>query len=105
MTPALPVLFTQIALARPQLATNAGIDANLTGWRSVCETMFDGIVNEQGRAKQTRGGLLYVSVFFLGFVRGEASRGRGREGGLTSRSFFLFVFCRLSTMETLTQRV
>ncbi|KAL7410654.1 putative endoglucanase E-4 precursor [Mrakia frigida] len=59
MTPALPILFTQIALARPGLATSIGIDANLTGWRTVCETMFDGIVEGKGRAKKTSGGLLY----------------------------------------------
>jgi endoglucanase len=59
-TPALPIVFLQIALARPSLATNAGLDANASGWQTVCEQMLDAIVNGQGRAQQTKGGLLYV---------------------------------------------
>lgn len=56
VTPALPVLFVQIALARPSVASN------VTGWQTIAEKAFDGIIAGSGRAKQTKGGLLWVGV-------------------------------------------
>lgn len=43
--PALYVLFVEAALARPSLAQGAGLDTNLTGWRTEAENYFDRIIN------------------------------------------------------------
>lgn len=59
MTPALPVLFAQVALARPSLVTNQTADASVSRWQAECERMFDNILASDGRAQKTRGGLLY----------------------------------------------
>lgn len=46
-TPALYVIFVEAALARPGLAMGAGLDTNLTGWRTETEAYFDRIVTQQ----------------------------------------------------------
>jgi hypothetical protein len=82
--PAIPLLFTQIGLARPALATSAGIDPNVTGWQTVSETVFDAIVDGKGRAKKTPGGLLWVRLISFPFLFSNA-RTRvepGREADL-----------------------
>jgi endoglucanase len=43
--PALYVLFVETALTRPSLAQGAGLDTNLTGWRTEAENYFDRIIN------------------------------------------------------------
>ncbi|KAL1413821.1 hypothetical protein Q8F55_001605 [Vanrija albida] len=43
-TPALYVLFAEIASARPTLAAGAGLGTNLTGWQAEAEAYFDYIV-------------------------------------------------------------
>lgn len=39
-------MFAEVASAKPQLAQGAGLDANLTGWRTEVENYFDGLINE-----------------------------------------------------------
>ncbi|ODN77109.1 hypothetical protein L202_05642 [Cryptococcus amylolentus CBS 6039] len=59
-TPAIYVLFAEIASARPDLAAGAGLDANLTGWQTEVEGYFDKIVNDNlDDGYTTDGGLLY----------------------------------------------
>ncbi|TFY80816.1 hypothetical protein EWM64_g3196 [Hericium alpestre] len=54
-TPGLAVLFAQLAVADPSLA------GNLSGWQSEAERYFDRIVNNQGPATLTKGGLLWYN--------------------------------------------
>ncbi|KAL0242126.1 hypothetical protein I308_105755 [Cryptococcus tetragattii IND107] len=58
--PAIYVMFAEVASAKPQLAQGAGLDANLTGWRTEVENYFDGLINENFKNSYlTKGGLLY----------------------------------------------
>ncbi|TXT15499.1 hypothetical protein VHUM_00002 [Vanrija humicola] len=61
-TPALYVLFAEIATARPNLAAGAGLANNLTGWQTEAEAYFDYIVagNNGGT---TPAGLVYYSPY------------------------------------------
>ncbi|WRT65801.1 uncharacterized protein IL334_002750 [Kwoniella shivajii] len=59
--PAIYVLFAETAITRPQLAKGAGLDTNLTGWRTETENYFDSIIDGTfKRSYLTKGGLLYV---------------------------------------------
>jgi endoglucanase len=49
--PALPVLFVQAALARPEV----DMGHNLSAWQAVSEGYFDRIVGENGRGSMTKG--------------------------------------------------
>lgn len=52
-TPALPVLFTQVALTRPEV----DIGHNVSAWKVEAERYFDRILNGKGRGSLTKGGL------------------------------------------------
>lgn len=55
-TPAVYVLFVEAAIARPGIALGAGLDVNLTGWRTEAEGYFDKILNnDKRRGFLTRG--------------------------------------------------
>lgn len=54
-TPALYILFAQVATARPSLAAGAGLSANLTGWQHECEAYLDSVLSQQ----RTPHGLVY----------------------------------------------
>lgn len=53
------LLFIECALARPTLASGAGLANNITGWQYEMERYLDTIVNGTGPAYMTKGGLLY----------------------------------------------
>ncbi|WWD16401.1 hypothetical protein CI109_100827 [Kwoniella shandongensis] len=58
--PAIYVMFAEIATARPELATGAGLSTNLTGWQAETENYFDKILDGNfKRGYLTKGGLLY----------------------------------------------
>lgn len=58
--PALYVMFAEVSRARPGLAADAGLDANVTGWQKEAEQYFDAIVDDKVKsATMTDGGLLY----------------------------------------------
>ncbi|SJL02072.1 related to Family 9 glycosyl hydrolase [Armillaria ostoyae] len=52
-TPGLAVLFAQIA------QSGSSIGSNASGWQEEAERYFDGVINNDGRTFETRGGLLY----------------------------------------------
>lgn len=55
-TPAVFELFVEIALARPQLAEQASLSQNLTGWKTQMEGYLDKIVDGTSRGYLTKGG-------------------------------------------------
>lgn len=59
-TPAAYLLFSEIAAARPGIASGAGLQVNQTGWQKETEAYLDAIVNDhlQG-GSLTKGGLLF----------------------------------------------
>ncbi|KAJ9110591.1 hypothetical protein QFC22_006709 [Naganishia vaughanmartiniae] len=52
-------LFVEVALARPTLAVEAGLDRNVTGWKGQMERYLDALVLGTTRGYLTKGGLLY----------------------------------------------
>ncbi|KAJ9097153.1 hypothetical protein QFC21_004822 [Naganishia friedmannii] len=52
-------LFVEVALARPTLAAEAGLDRNVTGWKGQMEKYLDALVLGTTRGYLTKGGLLY----------------------------------------------
>lgn len=59
-SPALYVLFAEVAAARPGIAQAAGLQTNMTGWQAEAERYFDAIVNDKAQsAAKTSGGLLF----------------------------------------------
>ncbi|KAF8529080.1 glycoside hydrolase family 9 protein [Hysterangium stoloniferum] len=57
-TPALPVLFAQIAMARSDLSSTGN---NISEWKGEAERYFDDILGNKGPGFLTDGGLLYYS--------------------------------------------
>ncbi|KAF8591471.1 glycoside hydrolase family 9 protein [Ramaria rubella] len=58
-TPALAVLFSQIAALRPDLQQGQNNNMNLTSWKNEAERYFDNVVENKGPAILTKGGLLW----------------------------------------------
>jgi endoglucanase len=54
-TPAVFELFVEIALARPQLAEQASLTQNTTGWKTQMEGYLDKIVDGTSRGYLTKG--------------------------------------------------
>ncbi|OCF75093.1 endoglucanase [Kwoniella mangroviensis CBS 8886] len=58
--PAIYVMFSEVAITRPGLAPEVGLNTNLTGWRNETEAYFDSIIDGSfKRSYLTKGGLLY----------------------------------------------
>lgn len=55
-TPAVYELLVEIALARPQLAEEASLSQNVTGWKGQMEGYLDKIVDGTSRGYLTKGG-------------------------------------------------
>jgi len=59
-SPALYVLFAEVAAARPGIAAAAGMQVNMTGWQAEAERYLDAIVNEKAKNMvMTKGGMVY----------------------------------------------
>lgn len=70
-TPAVYVLFVEAAIARPGLAEGAGLDVNLTGWRTEAEGYFDKILNDDKRRGYLTRGWSHARLSMLQVLNGQ----------------------------------
>ena len=78
--PALYVLFVEAALARPSLATGAGLQVNLTGWQAEAEGWFNRILRGNQDDVYLTSGEELVSI-----SQGEPSLTQRRKPALLRR--------------------